>query len=103
MLIAMYCVVFLIVAFLEIFSKNAYNFLIGENMKNPFLKLLIVCLGFTQPELPKRNFSRFTLMNFMLSWLILRTCYQGILFNLLKKVKFLGYEAKALESFEYFK
>jgi hypothetical protein len=85
MLIAMYAIVFFIIAMLEIFSKVAYNFLIGQNIQNPYLSMLVICLGFTQPKLPNRNFSRFTLMNFMLFWLVVRTCYQGILFNLLKK------------------
>jgi hypothetical protein len=86
MVVAMYAIVFFIIAMLKIFSKTAYNFLIGRNIRNPYLSMLIVCLGFTQPKLPNRNFSRFTLMNFMLFWLVVRTCYQGILFNLLKKV-----------------
>lgn len=85
-LIAMYVIVFFIIAVLDKYSKTSYNFLIGENIKNPYLSMIIVCLGHTQHKLPNRNFSRFTLMNFMIFWLVVRTCYQGVLFNLLKKV-----------------
>ena len=85
-LVAMYIVVFSVIGIFGTFFEESYNFLVGKNIKNPNLSMLIVCLGFTQHKLPGRNFSRFTLMNFMLFWLVVRTCYQGVLFNLLQKV-----------------
>ena len=87
-LITMYIVVFTVIGIFDTYFKDSYNFLVGKDIKNPFMSMLIVCLGYTQHKLPGRNFSRFTLMNFMIFWLVVRTCYQGVLFNLLQKVMF---------------
>lgn len=65
-------------------SKKVYYFMVGHGITSPFMNLLGHCLGVSMKRLPQKNFARFTLMNLMIFFLVMRTCYQGILFNLLQ-------------------
>lgn len=86
LIITMLVIAILVIITSERYSRRSYDFLVGSNIRNPTLNMLTVILGFTQKILPGRNFSRFTLMNFMLFFLVMRTCYQGILFKNLQIV-----------------
>jgi len=102
------------VGYLSIFiinrqSRKIQNFVIGQNVKYPYFNMLIAILGLSQNRLPMGNFARFLLMNFMILCLVLRTAYQGKLFQVMKasvkhsepktiaEMERLGYKFHALE------
>ncbi|CRK87192.1 CLUMA_CG000997, isoform A [Clunio marinus] len=74
----------IILTILKILPKSYHNLVIGENIKNQYLNILEVLFGESQKKLPVKNFPRFILMSFMVFCLIMRTCYTGSLFNILK-------------------
>ncbi|CAO1431629.1 unnamed protein product [Diamesa tonsa] len=65
-------------------SISVQNMVFGRNNRNPMFNMVIVVLGGSQSNLPKRNFARFLLMCFMLFCLVLRSLYQGSLFKILQ-------------------
>ena len=65
-------------------SPNIQNIVFGRNNLNPLFNMVIVVLGGSQSNLPKRNFARFLLMCFMLFCLVQRNLYQGSLFGILQ-------------------
>jgi len=60
------------------------NFVFGRNVTTPTLNVLIAFFGLSQGVLPRRNFARFLLTLFIMWSLIIRTCYQGKLFEYLQ-------------------
>lgn len=60
------------------------SFVYGEKVKNPTINLLIAILGSQQSHLPKRNFARFILMMFLMLCLVMRSIYQGSIFQFLQ-------------------
>jgi hypothetical protein len=68
---------------LSLKNKKVYNFIIGRKVKAPILNIIAQHLGVSQPTLPMRNFARFILMNFLIYCLIIRSSYQGAVFNTL--------------------
>lgn len=75
---------FLVIFITSLLSKRIQNFIIGQKVKYPYLNMAIGLFGQTQHRLPKRNFARFLLMNYLLFSLVLRNIYQGQMFELLK-------------------
>jgi len=65
-------------------SKNSQNFVFGHRVTSPTMNLFVAFFGLGQIVLPGRNFARFILILFILWCLIIRTAYQGILYELLK-------------------
>lgn len=61
-----------------------YDFVIGKNVRTPMFNILGVMYGNPLATLPKRNFARFLVMNFILYYLIIRTVYQGGIYKILK-------------------
>lgn len=57
----------------------------GSNVKTPTLNVAIALFGLGQITLPNRNFARFILMLFIMFCLIIRTTWQGKMFELLQK------------------
>jgi hypothetical protein len=69
------------------FSKTSLeikSFVFGTGVRNPYMNILIGIVGNVQHVLPRRNFARFLLMNFLILALVLRTVYQGSYFELMK-------------------
>ena len=60
-------------------SNNVRNFVFG--IKSPTFVLFSTFLAGRQSKAPKRNFARFCLMLFIIWSLIIRTCYQSILYR----------------------
>lgn len=60
-----------------------YNFIVGRNVHGSILNIIAQHLGVTQPTLPVRNFARFVLLNLLLYCLVVRSSYQGAVFNTL--------------------
>jgi len=57
---------------------------IGRDVHAPTVNLFAAFFGLGQTRLPGRNFARFLLMLYILWCLIIRTGYQGVLYDLLK-------------------
>lgn len=64
--------------------KRLKNFVYGTGIKHPLNNMLIAIVGGVQAKLPKRNFSRFILMMFLLFCLVKRNVYQGSLYIFLQ-------------------
>jgi len=65
-------------------STTVRSFVFGSNVSSPALNILVIFFGLSQVVLPRRNFARFTLTMFIIWSLIIRTCYQGMLFEYLQ-------------------
>lgn len=66
------------------FNETFKNFVLGTNNKHPFLNVLSVLLGVSLHRTPNRNFARTLLCMFLLFCLVVRSSYQGALFEILK-------------------
>lgn len=65
-------------------SEKVQNFVFGAGIKTPFWNLLDIFLNGGQNRVPNRNFARFILI-LVVTWsLIIRTCYQSLLFLFLQ-------------------
>jgi len=62
----------------------AMTFAIGRDVTAPTMNLFAAFFGLGQLRLPGRNFARFLLMLYIIWCLIIRTAYQGVLYDLLK-------------------
>jgi len=65
-------------------SKVKQNFVFGRRVTTPSINMTAAFFGIGQIVLPGRNFGRFILMLYIIWCLIIRTAYQGILYELLK-------------------
>lgn len=68
----------------KLIPEAYYERIVGKEMKDEFLNLLIGLIGSSQTNLPERNFPRFLLMKFLILCLVIRSLYLGSLFNMLK-------------------
>lgn len=66
-------------------SRTIQNFVFGRNNYTPKMNLLRVFYGMSLITSPSRNFARYMLMMFILFCLIMRTAYQGKMFQFLQK------------------
>jgi uncharacterized membrane protein (DUF485 family) len=57
---------------LQFQSESKKTFCFGQNVKSPGLNVLVAVFGGSQHRLPRKNFSRFLLMNFLLFCLVVR-------------------------------
>lgn len=65
-------------------SGKFSDFLIGEGIKYPIYNVFAVFFGIPQHILPRRNFARYILMCFVLYSLVMRSVYQGAVYQTLK-------------------
>jgi len=65
------------------FPMFVRNFVFGRDVSTPTLNIFIAFYGLGQFVLPGRNFARFLLMLFIIWCLIMRTAYQGVMFEFL--------------------
>jgi hypothetical protein len=82
LLIGTFCVAFLAIFFANVKSKFFRNLVLGFKVNSPALNVIGSFFGISQTKVPKRNFSRIILMNFVLFCLVMRTAYQGVLFEM---------------------
>lgn len=66
-------------------SRTIQNFVFGRNNYTPKMNLIRVFYGMSLITSPSRNFARYMLMMFILFCLIMRTAYQGKMFQFLQK------------------
>lgn len=83
LLMAIFFCSFFVISILSFKSKHLKNIVIGVNVKAPSLNVIGTFFGISQNNMPKRNFARYILMNFILFCLIIRTAYQGVLFEMI--------------------
>lgn len=74
-----------VVIFIFNFSKKSSKALVfGDDIRTPYLNMLIGIVGGSQHVLPKKSFSRSLLMMFLLFCLVQRSIYQGSLYIFLQ-------------------
>jgi hypothetical protein len=66
-------------------SIKIQKFVFGRNVQTPTLNVASVFLSGSQHRVPGRNFARFLLMLFICWSVIIRTCYQSILYKNLQQ------------------
>ena len=76
------CVV--VVTILSFLPQKYRDFVYGAKVNTPLLNVVNAIYGGTQTKLPKYNFARSLLMMFLLFSLVLRSLYQGALFQFLQ-------------------
>ncbi|XP_070491068.1 ionotropic receptor 21a-like [Chironomus tepperi] len=67
--------------------KNLKSFIYGRGVKSPIMNILVGLFGLQQTVLPGRNFARYILMKFLILCLVLRSIYQGSLYQFLQSDK----------------
>jgi hypothetical protein len=86
--------IFLIVifsaSFLTIFLINqmpiaVQNYVYGAEVQSPALNVLRIFFGVTEMRLPTYNFGRILLLTFIFFNLIIRTAYQGVMYEMMTK------------------
>ncbi|KAG4072377.1 hypothetical protein HA402_004309 [Bradysia odoriphaga] len=74
-----------VIKVLQFTPKAFHNYVIGRNVKGSMLNVWNIFLGGTQQVLPRGNFPRFLLVKFLIFTLIMRSLYQGRVFDILKR------------------
>ena len=74
----------MVVFLLNLRSKSVRNFVYGRNVKTPCLNIANIFFGGSLHLLPTRNFARTLIGIFMMYSLVIRSSYQGALFNFMK-------------------
>lgn len=74
-----------IIKLMKFTPKIVHDYVIGRNVKGSMLNVCNVFLGGTQRILPSSNFPRFLLAKFLIFTLIMRSLYQGEVFNIMKR------------------
>lgn len=72
---------FFVIFLVKKHSKQTRNFVIGRGVSSPYLNLVTIFLGNPLIRLPGRNFARTLVIFFIFFTLVLRTAYQGALFD----------------------
>lgn len=85
MLAVVFAVGFLVIFVLNFANKEIRAFVFGCHVTTPSLNVTAIFFGISQITLPGRNFARFIVMTFILFCLIIRTAYQGKMFEFLQK------------------
>ncbi|KAL7030658.1 hypothetical protein ACKWTF_006742 [Chironomus riparius] len=65
-------------------NEKIRNFVFGSKINTPYLNLYNILVNGFQDVLPQRTFARYVLMIFMIFCLVLRTTYQGSLYQFLQ-------------------
>ena len=73
-----------IIFIINLQSNKIKKFIFGMETSQPYFNMLIALAGGSLTVLPSRNFARFLLMIFLLFCLVIRTLYQGALFQFLQ-------------------
>jgi hypothetical protein len=75
----------LVIQVINLMSVQVQKFVFGRDVRSPTLNVANVFLTGAQHRVPGRNFARFMLMMFIIWSLIIRTCYQSILYKNLQQ------------------
>ncbi|CAG9806529.1 unnamed protein product [Chironomus riparius] len=66
-----------------IISSKVQELIFGKDVDTPSLNVVAIFFGISQTKLPFRNFPRIILVTFIMFCLVLRTAYQGVLFEMI--------------------
>ncbi|XP_070491069.1 uncharacterized protein [Chironomus tepperi] len=86
-ILATIAVAVLVIGIINAKFQHLRAFIFGRGVKSPIINILIGMVGTQQVVLPGRNFARFILMMFLLLCLVLRSIYQGSVFQFLQSKK----------------
>jgi hypothetical protein len=75
------CFALIAIQVISCMSTKVHNFVFGRDIRTPTLNVADIFLNGGQNRIPTRNFARFMLMLFVIWSLIIRTCYQSILYE----------------------
>jgi hypothetical protein len=75
----------LVIQVINRLSVQVQNFVYGQDIQTPTLNVADIFLNGGQHRVPTRNFARFMLMLFFIWSLIVRTCYQSMLYKNLQQ------------------
>lgn len=87
-LLSVLFIALLVIVTINLRLRNLKSFVFGSANRHPTMNLMIVIIGGTQSNMPKRNFSRFLLLMFVILCLVLRSAYVGSLYNFLQLNKY---------------
>jgi hypothetical protein len=85
MIIVTFAIGFLTIFIIYRCNRFVQRFVFGTFVRDPSLTLTSIFFGIGVTRLPTRNFSRYLLMVFTLYCLIIRTAYQGKMYEFLNK------------------
>jgi hypothetical protein len=74
-----------IIQIVNVCCEEIQNLVFGEGVRDPTLNFFRTVFGIGQMHLPQKSFARFLLMMFIILCLILRTCHQSMLYDLMQK------------------
>lgn len=74
---------FLIILIFHQSPQPIQDFIFGRNISSPTLGLIQIFFGIGLVQTPGRNFARYQFMMFTLYCLIIRTAYQGVMFEIM--------------------
>lgn len=83
-IILTFALALLTIAIINCQNGGIRRFIFGTKVTNPYMNFLNILMNGVQDVLPKRTFARYLLMVFMLFCLVLRTIYQGSLYQFLQ-------------------
>lgn len=76
---------FWFVIIVSIMGSNKFkNSVFGERINPPYLNMIDICFGGSLHKLPKKNFPRVMLAAFLIFCLVMRSLYQGLMFQFLQ-------------------
>lgn len=84
-IIATFLSAFITIFILSFSKPSVRKFVIGSCVKTPTLNVFIIFFGLSPIKLPGRNFARFLTVAFVMYSLVIRTAYQGKMFEFLQK------------------
>lgn len=85
LILVTFFVTFVTIFILRVIQGSIRNFVVGENVSNPAFNVVLIIFGLSQDPLPRRSSARFLMMIFVLYCLIMRTAWQGMMFEFMQK------------------
>lgn len=77
----------LVIFIITLQNKSVKTFVFGEYEKYPFFTMFALLVGGAQIRTPSRNFARFILLNFLAFSMIIRTAYEGAMYQFMQSDK----------------
>lgn len=84
-IIATFVIAFVSIQIINLLSRDTQDFVFGRDIRSPTLNILSIFLVGDQYRVPRRSFARFLLVLFVIWCLIIRTCYQSMMFKFLQQ------------------
>lgn len=78
---------FITIVILKFSSTNKREFFLGSRNRTPFLNMVNIFFGGSIVRVPTRNFARTLFCIWILTCIVIRSAYQGAIFDFIKKAK----------------